>query len=73
MQDNGLSYTRGQWLPLWLSCSQFPPSLCRKPPRKTADVCSEEADDESPDRERKKQLEPPKKNHKKATSSNETD
>jgi len=35
--------------------------LCRKPPRKTADVCSEEADDESPDKERKKQLEPPKR------------
>jgi len=29
--------------------------------------------DKSPDKERKKQLEPPRKNHKKATSSNETD
>jgi len=51
----------------------FHQACAKKPPRKTADVCSEEADDESPDRERKKQLEPPKKNHKKATSSKETD
>jgi len=28
--------------------------VCRKPPKKTVDVCAEEADDESSDRERKK-------------------
>jgi len=72
-EDNGWQLTDDGPVPSWLSCSHFPPSLCRKPPRKTPDVCSEEADDESPDRERKKQLEPPKKNHKKATSSIETD
>jgi len=58
--DYPTSEDNGQQLTLWLSCSQSPPSLCRKPPRKTADVCSEEADDESPDIERTKQLEPPK-------------
>jgi len=41
--------------------------LCRKPPKKTVDVCTEEADDESSG--------PPKEKHKKeaATSSNEND
>jgi len=49
--------------------------LCGKPPNKTVDVSAEEADDESSDRERKKQLGPPKEKHKKeaATSSNAND
>jgi len=49
--------------------------LCRKPVKKTVDVCAKEADDESSDRERKKQLGSPKEKHKKeaATSSNEND
>jgi len=48
--------------------------LCRKP-LKTVDVCTEEADDESSDRERNKQLGPPEEKHKKeaTTSSNEND
>ena len=72
-EDIGWQVTDDDRVPLWFSCSQFPPSLCRKPPKKTVDVCAEEADDESSDRERKKQLGPPKEKHKKeaATSSNE--
>ena len=59
-EDNGWQLTDDGLVPLWFSCSQFPPSLCRKP-KKTADVHAEEADDESSDRERKKQLGPPQK------------
>jgi len=74
-EDNGWQLTDDGLVPLWFFCSQFPPSLCKKPPKKSVDVCAEEADDESPDTERKKQLWPPKKKHKKeaATSSNEND
>ena len=38
--DNGL-------VPVWFTCNQFPPSLSRKPPRKSK--CGEEADDECDD------------------------
>jgi len=48
-EDNG-QLTGDGLVPLWFSCSQFPPSLCRKPLKKTVDVCTEEADDETLDR-----------------------
>ena len=34
-------------VPVWFTCNQFPPSLSRKPPRKSK--CGEEADDECDD------------------------
>jgi hypothetical protein len=72
-EDNGWQQTDDGLVPVWFSCSQFPPSLCRKPRRKSK--CGEEADDESSESERRKQrLQPPKKRQKKedAASSNES-
>lgn len=59
-EDNGWQESDEGLIPVWFSCSQFPPSLCRKPPRKSKS--GEEADDESSDTERRKRgRKPPKK------------
>ena len=61
-EDNGWLLMDDDHVPLWLSCSQFLPRLCRKHIKKAEDIYAEEADVESSDRERNKQLEPPKSN-----------
>ena len=69
--DNGL-------VPVWFTCKQFPPSLSRKPPRKSN--CGEEADDEYDDespvsQRRKPNSQPVKKKRitKDATSSSKNE
>ena len=61
--DNGWKESDDGLIPVWFCCTQFPPSLCRKPPRKSKS--GGEADDESSDTERRKQgLKPPKERQK---------
>ena len=52
-EDNGWQRTEDGLAPVWFSCSQFPPSLYRKPMRKSK--CGEEADDESSEIESRQQ------------------
>ena len=46
-ENNGWQQTDNGLVPVWFTCNQFPPSLSRKPPRKSK--CGEEADDECDD------------------------
>lgn len=59
-ERNGWQQTEDGFVLVWFSSSQFPPSLCRKPPRKSKS--GEEADDENSESEgRKKRPRPPKR------------
>ena len=61
--NNGWKESDDCLIPVWFCCTQFPPSLWRKPPRKSKS--GGEADDESSDTERRKQgLKPPKERQK---------
>ena len=63
-ENNGWQLTDDGLIPVWFSCSQFPPSLSRKPPKKSK--CGEEADDETSESQGKKQkIKPAKKTQKK--------
>ena len=46
-ENNGWQQTDNGLVPVWFTCNQFPPSLSRKPSRKSK--CGEEADDECDD------------------------
>lgn len=52
-EDNGWQQSDDGLIPVWFSCPQFPPSLCRKHPRKSKS--GEEIDDESSESESRKQ------------------
>lgn len=72
-EDNGWQQSDDGLVPVWFSCSQFPPSLHRR--RRGKSKSGEEADDENSETEKRKQgTKPPKKRQKKehiTTSSDE--
>ena len=66
-KKHGWQQTDEGLVPVWFTCSQFPPSLGRKPPKKSK--CGEEADDESSESQGSKQkIQPAKKRQKRKTT-----